>query len=57
VIDEYDPFRDGKAAYRMGTYMKWMMDGFEQGIDRENIMADVAERYAKEWGKDKILTT
>ena len=54
-LHKMDPFRDGKAAYRMGTYLHWLIQGFEQGLDREIIMADAAERYAKEWGSDKVI--
>ena len=54
-LDEFDPFRDGKAAYRMGTYLKWLIQGFEDGLDREIIMADAAERYAHQWGNDKVI--
>ena len=56
IIDELDPFRDGKAAYRMGTYLHWMIQGFEKGMEREDIMADAAERYRKQWGADKVLS-
>jgi len=56
IIDELDPFRDGKAAYRMGTYLHWLIQGFEKGMEREEIMADAAERYRKQWGEDKVLT-
>jgi len=54
ILPELDPFRDGKAAYRMGTYLKWLLDGFKDGLDRDIIMADAAERYCKKWGYDKI---
>ena len=54
-LDEFDPFRDGKAAYRMGTYLHWLIQGFAQGLDREIIMADAAERYAKEWGSGRVI--
>ena len=54
-LDEFDPFRDGKAATRMGTYLHWMIQGFEDGLDRETIMANAAERYAKKWGTDKVI--
>jgi hypothetical protein len=56
ILDDLDPFRDGKSAYRTGTYLKWLIEGFEQGLDRETIMADAADRYAKEWGADKVLS-
>lgn len=54
ILDELDPFRDGRAAERIGTYLKWLMDGFKAGLSRETIMADAAERYTKIWGQDKV---
>ena len=56
MLDELDPFRDGRAAERMGTYIKWLIDGFKAGMDRETIMADAAERYCEKWGKDKVTS-
>jgi len=55
VIDDLDPFRDGKAANRMGTYLQWLIEGFENNLDREVIMSNAAERYKKQWGKDKVI--
>ena len=56
IIDELDPFRDGKAAYRMGTYLHWLIQGFEKGMEREEIMAEAADRYRKQWGADKVIS-
>ena len=57
VINDLDPFRDGMAAYRMGTYLKWLIEGFENNLDREVIMANAAERYKKQWGEDKVIAS
>jgi hypothetical protein len=54
MLEELDPFRDGRAAERMGEYLRWVIEGFQQGLDRETVMADAAERYCAEWGSDKI---
>lgn len=54
LLSELDPFRDGRAAERMGTYLKWLLDGLNSGLQRDKVLADAAERYAKAWGKDKI---
>ena len=51
IINDLDPFRDGMAAYRMGTYLQWLIEGFENNIDREVIMANAAERYKKTMGR------
>ncbi len=54
MINELDPFHDGKAADRMSQYLKWLLEGLRKGESRENVMAMAAERYARQWGKDKI---
>lgn len=54
MMNELDPFRDGRAAERIGTYLKWILDGFKSGLPRDTILADAAERYCKRWGKDKV---
>ena len=54
MLDKLDPFRDGKAAERLGTYLHWLIEGFEQDCDREIILADAANRYSEQWGHDKI---
>lgn len=54
MLDEIDPFRDGRAAQRIGTYLKWILDGFRTGLKRETVLADAAVRYAEIWGQDKI---
>lgn len=56
MIDELDPFRDGKASDRMGTYLKWILEGFKDKKSRDNILADAAERYCKKWGYDKVVS-
>lgn len=57
IINDLDPFRDGKAAYRMGTYLEWLIHGFNQGLDKETIMLNAAEKYRGQWGHDKVITT
>ena len=54
LLAELDPFRDGRAAERIGTYLKWLLDGFKAGLDKMSIMEDAADRYCKQWGNDKI---
>jgi hypothetical protein len=56
ILDELDPFRDGRAAERMGTYLQWLLDGFKDGLPRDTVMADAAARYAERWGHDRVLS-
>ena len=55
LIDELDPFRDGRAAERMGTYIYWIIEGFKKGLSKDIILTDAAQRYAEQWGKDKVF--
>ncbi len=55
LINEIDPFHDGRAAERMGNYLGWLIDGFNSGLSREMVLADAAERYGKLWGRDKVF--
>lgn len=55
ILKDLDPFRDGRAAERIGTYLKWLLDGFKEGLSRETVMADAAEKYAHRWGEDKVV--
>jgi hypothetical protein len=54
-IYRFDPFRDGRAAQRMGTYLNWLLEGLRAGLPRRTVMADAAERYAVKWGRNKIV--
>ena len=56
IIDEFDPFRDGKAANRIGTYLHWLIQGYERGLNSDIIMAEAARRYSKVWGRDKVIS-
>jgi len=54
MLDKLDPFRDGRAAERLGNYLHWLIEGLNRGLDRERVMADAATRYCELWGADKV---
>ena len=56
MINDMDPFRDGKAAWRIGNYYQWLLEGFKKDLPRLDILASAAERYRKQWGSDKIMS-
>ena len=55
LLDEMDQFRDNRGVQRMGNYLDWLIQGFEDGLEKDVIMGDAAERYANQWGADKII--
>lgn len=56
MINEFDPFRDGRAAERMGTYTQWLLESFRTGSNREEAMEEASTRYRKTWGQDKVFS-
>ncbi len=54
LLDELDPFRDGRAAERMGHYLHWLVDGLKSGLPRGTVLADAAERYCRQWGANTV---
>jgi hypothetical protein len=38
IIQELDPFRNGHAAQQMVPYLYRLIQGFDQGFDREKVM-------------------
>jgi len=55
IIDDLDPFRDGNASKRIGDYLNWIIQGFDEGLDRSTVMAEAAEKYRQQWGNDKVV--
>ena len=55
IIDELDPFRDGMAAKRIGTYLEWIVEGYDKGETKEVVMKNAAIKYASRWGSDKVI--
>jgi hypothetical protein len=55
MLNDLDPFRDGKASQRMGAYIQWLLNGLKAGLTRESAMAEAAERYSGMWGQDKVV--
>lgn len=54
-LDKLDPFRDNRGGERMGTYMRWLLEAFDQGKNRDEAIELANARYAQNWGTDKII--
>ena len=55
-LDELDPFRDGKCSLRMGIYLRWLLEAFDGGADRNEAISDANRQYAAIWGSDKMVS-
>ncbi|MBI5701744.1 hypothetical protein HZC34_07905 [Candidatus Saganbacteria bacterium] len=54
-LDKLDPFRDGRAGERMGVYLRWLLEGFDEGLGRESVLRRASTKYAEKWGGENIL--
>jgi len=54
-LDSLDPFRDGRAGERMGTYLRWCLEGFDAGLSKDEVIKQANEKYAAQWGSDKVI--
>lgn len=56
TVNLKDPFRDGKAAERIASYICWLLESFDKGIKRNEAIRYANEQYIKRWGEDKLRT-
>jgi hypothetical protein len=54
-IRELDPFRDGRAAERMGEFLKTVLYAMDDGMGREQALAWAADSYAATWGRENVI--
>ena len=55
VLDQFDPFRDGRASQRIGEYVQWYMEGIDKGASRDDALYRATGNYADKWGEDKVM--
>jgi hypothetical protein len=55
VLDDLDPFRDGKAGERIGEYISWYMRELDKGVSRDDALNLATKKYAEKWGSDKVI--
>jgi len=54
LLDDVDSFRDGKAALRVGAFIRWFLEGLDQSLNRTEALQIAIDRYRAEWGTDKV---
>jgi hypothetical protein len=53
-LNDLDPFQDGHAGLRMGSYVFWMHEGLKRGLPKQDAMANAAEKYTQQWGESHV---
>lgn len=55
-VKDRDPFKDGNASLRMGQYIHWLLEMFNQGKTREEAIKYANQKYAEAWGAENVVT-
>ena len=55
ILDQLDPFRDGKAGQRIGEYIAWYLDSLDQSSSKAEALRTATKKYAEKWGNDKVI--
>jgi hypothetical protein len=55
ILDQLDPFRDGKASQRIGEYVTWYLEGLDQSLSKESAIRNATAKYANKWGAGKVI--
>ena len=54
-IKLFDPFLDNAGSKRIGNFLKDLTDGYDKGLSKNEILEITVKKYAKKWGKDKVI--
>lgn len=55
LIKQKDPFRDGKAAERMGCYLKSLLDSLSKGKSRLEAIDIANQEYVSLWSEKSLI--
>ena len=55
ILDNIDPFRDGKAGERIGNYIYTFLEKLDSGFEKNKAIEWCNDQYAENWGNDKII--
>ena len=55
-INSLDPFRDKKGHYRIGEYINSLLEGYDQGLKKNEVIKIANANFASKWGNNNIKT-
>lgn len=55
LLEDIDPFRDGRASERAGYIIKCLLSEFDRGNSRSEVLERAVKSYRGRWGNDKVF--
>jgi len=56
VLKKKDPFQDGRANYRVGSYIESLLFGLDSGLEKEEAILSANRFYGERFGVDKVVS-
>jgi len=54
ILHKFDPFRDGKAAQRIGFYISELLMALDDHLAKEKAIERASQKYQEQYGYDKV---
>ena len=54
-IDRIDPFRDGQSGERVGAYIRWLLESFDKGKNRNEAIRYANKCFVDLWGEERVI--
>lgn len=54
-VKDKDRFKDGNASLRIGQYINWLLEMFNQGKTRKEAIRYANQKYAELWGRENVI--
>jgi len=55
LLDQLDPFRDGKAGQRIGEFTNWYVESLDKNLNKKEALEIATNKYAEKWGHNKVI--
>jgi hypothetical protein len=55
ILDQLDPFRDGKASQRIGEFVSYYLEEIDKGLNIDDAIHNATDKYGEKWGEDKVV--
>jgi len=54
ILGDIDPYRDGKSSERIGSFVNWLLESFNNDEDGQQALEEAVAKYSSSWGNDKV---
>jgi hypothetical protein len=53
-LNDLDPFQDGHASLRMGSFIRWTYEALKRGESKTQALEEAAQEFEQVWGNEHV---